>query len=168
MDIKIMGRDILRQNETPLAGLAALPAQQQQALAALLTGATVSSAAVTAGVARSTLNRWLTDDAQFIAEYNSARREMADAVGQALRLLSGEAVRVLEKVLTNTRTPVALKVRAAVEVLKMTAAPPEGPTDPQDARNVIAARDRKRMLTPGPLPTGLGRPGGAAGCLPGR
>jgi hypothetical protein len=149
-----MGRDILRQNETP-AGLATLPVPQQQVLGALLTGATVTAAAAKAQVSRQTVHRWMSDDPEFITELNRARREMADAVGQGLRLLSGQAVRVLRQVLTSSKMPAALKVRAAVEVLKLVSAPPEGPTDVEDARHAIAARDRRRTFAgmiarPGP------------------
>jgi hypothetical protein len=141
-----MARDILRQNETAAAGLPAIPAQQEQALAALLTGATVTAAARRAGVARQTVHRWLSDDPAFLAEYNRARREMADAVSQSLRLLSGQAVKVLKSTLTSTRTPEALKVRAAVAVLKLAAGPPDGPTDAEDARVEVGRRDQKRRM----------------------
>ena len=61
-----------------------------------------------------------------------------------LRVLSVESVRVLKQTLTSSGTPAALKVRAALEVLKLTAAPPEGPTDAEDARAEIKRQDRKR------------------------
>ena len=141
-----MARDIVRRNETPAAGPPALPAQQQQAIAALLSGATVTAAADRAGVARQTLHRWLADDPGFIAAHNLARREMANAVTQALRVLSVQSVKVLKRALTSPETPAAVKVRAAVEVLRMTARPPEGPTDVQDARTEVGKRDRKRNL----------------------
>ena len=99
-----------------------------------------------AGVARQTVHRWLADDPEFIAAYNLARREMADAVAQSLRVLSVQSVRVLKRALTSRETPAAVKVRAAVEVLRMAAKPPEGPTDVEDARNIVARRDKARRL----------------------
>src|SRR4051794_39721207 len=141
-----MARDIVRQNETHGAGPPALPAQQQQAIAALLSGATVTAAAERAGVARQTVHRWLADDPAFIAAHNLARREMADAVNQALRVLSVRSVEVLKRALASPKTPAAVKVRAAVEVLRMTAKPPDGPTDVRDARTEVGKRDRKRNL----------------------
>jgi hypothetical protein len=71
---------------------------------------------------------------------------MADAVGQAVRLLSAQAVKVLKRTLTSSRTPEPLKVRAAVAVLKLAAGVPDGPTDAEDARAMVARRDRSRML----------------------
>jgi hypothetical protein len=126
----MMARDIVRQNETSSTGLSALPAHQEQAIAALLAGATVTAAAARAGVARQTVHRWMAEDPAFIAEYNRSRREMADAVNQALRLLSVLSIKVLKRTLTNSKIPPALKLRAAIEVLKMTAELPDGPIDP--------------------------------------
>jgi hypothetical protein len=139
-----MAHDILRQNETPAAGLPALPVSQQRAIAALLAGAGVTAAAAKAGVARQTVHRWLSDDPIFITSYNLARREMADAVNQSLRLLAAQSVKVLRRALTSSKTPAAVKVRAAVEVLRMTAAPPDGPTDVHEARIEVSRRDQKR------------------------
>jgi hypothetical protein len=139
-----MAHDILRQNETPAAGLPALPVQQERAIAALLTGASVTAAAAKAGIARQTLHRWLSDDAAFIAGYNLARRELADAVNQSLRSLSVQSVKVLRRALTSSKTPAAVRVRAAVEVLKMTAAPPAGLTDVGEAMIEVGRRDQKR------------------------
>jgi hypothetical protein len=158
-----MACDILRQNETAAAGLPALPAQQEQALAALLTGATVTAAARRAGVARQTLHRWLNDDPTIISEYNRARREMADAVDQQLRLLSAQAVKVLKRTLTSSRTPEPLKVRAAVAVLKLVAAPPDGPTDVEDARVAVARRDQQRRFARSTVPR---LPGDSPGAFP--
>jgi len=99
-----------------------------------------------AGVSRQTLHRWPAEDPAFIAEYDQARREIAEAVSQSLRVLSVESVRVLERALTDPGTPAAVKVRAALEVLKMTAAPPNGPTDAGDVWAEVTKRDRKRNM----------------------
>src|SRR4051794_37203961 len=139
-----MSHDILRQNETPPAGPPALPPHQERAVATLLSGATVTAAAERAGVSRQTVHRWLAEDPAFIAEYNRGRREMADAVKQALRMLSAQSVRVLKRTLTSSKTPPALKLRAAIEVLKLTADPPEGPTDAEDARIEVGRRNGAR------------------------
>src|SRR6516164_10657009 len=98
-----MTNDNLRQNRTQPPGSPALQVSQEKAIAALLAGATVTAAAAKAGVARQTVHRWLSDDPAFIAEYNLARREMAEAVGQALRLLAAQAVTVLKRTLTSSK-----------------------------------------------------------------
>jgi hypothetical protein len=139
-----MAGDIVRRNRTLAGGPPALPVPQERALAALLTGATVTATARAAGVTRQTVHRWLSDDPAFIAAYNLSRRETGDAVQQNLRLLSAQAVKALRRALTSRRTPDAVKVRAAVEVLKLTAAAPDGPTDFQDARALVARRKGAR------------------------
>ena len=82
----------------------------------------------------------------FIAAYNQARREITDAVGQSLRVLSVRSVEVLRRTLASPKTPAAVKVRAAIEVLKLTAVPPDGPTDADDARAEIGRRNQRRRM----------------------
>lgn len=65
-----MGRDITRRNETLPTLATGLPPAQHQAMLALLSGSTVTSAAQYAEVGRATLHRWLADDPAFIAAYN--------------------------------------------------------------------------------------------------
>jgi hypothetical protein len=54
---------------------------------------------------------------------------------------------VLRHALTGRETPAAVRVRTALKVLKMAAAQPEGPTDPEDARGAVARRDLARRVT---------------------
>jgi hypothetical protein len=141
-----MTNDNLRQNRTQPPGSPALQVSQEKAIAALLAGATVTAAAAKAGVARQTVHRWLSDDPAFIAEYNLVRREMADSVGQSLRQLSVQSVKVLKRTMTSSKTPPGLKVQVAVAVLKIGAGPADGPTDIEDVKNMIAKRSRARLL----------------------
>jgi hypothetical protein len=57
---------------------------QQQALAALLAGSTVTAAADAEGVDRTTVHRWLRSDYDFQAAMNRARRELRDATASRL------------------------------------------------------------------------------------
>jgi hypothetical protein len=154
-----MPHDILRQVETPPA----LPVPQERAIAALLTGASVTAAATKAGVARQTVHRWLSDDPAFIAAYNLARREVAEAVAQSLRVLSLQSVRVLKRTLTSSKTPTAVKVQAAVAVLKMAAGAADGPTDVEDARVAVARREQQRRFARSTVPR---LPGDSPGAFP--
>ena len=88
-----MARDIVRRNGThPAAASSGLPVDQERAISALLTGESVTAAAGRAGVSRQTVHRWLAEDPAFIAEYNQARREIAEAVvGAVLPSHRGEA-----------------------------------------------------------------------------
>jgi len=76
---------------------------QERAIAALLTSPTTTAAAEKAGVARSTLNRWL-GDPTFKRAYRQARRELYDSVLAKLPALAGDAVEQLRTILTSPKT----------------------------------------------------------------
>jgi hypothetical protein len=57
-------------------GEGALPTRQRQVLEAPLTGASITGAAETTGIDRTTIHRWLKEDLEFQAALNTARREM--------------------------------------------------------------------------------------------
>ena len=151
-----MGRDIARQNATVLAksepkvvekfdgALAgSLDAGQLLALTALLTGASATAAARAAKVHRGTVHRWLKEDPAFIAEYNLARKEMAEALGQDLRFLASEAVGVLRTLMVDPETPPALRLRAVIEALKASSPLPDQPTTVEDVEADLAKEARR-------------------------
>jgi hypothetical protein len=117
---------------------------QYRAIGALLAGSTVTDAAKSAGVSRATVHRWLAGDPDFMAAYNMARREAAEALRQRLRGMGHEAVEALRELLTDRDTPPAVRLRAAMEVLQVAASPPGGPTDPRDAATLIRRRENAR------------------------
>ena len=108
--------------------------RQQQALQALMTGATDSTAAEAAGVSRETVNRWRRRDANFMAAFNEARQDLAQDFHDGLRALLPDALAALRDGLTadniNTRVRVAATLfRALPDVGK-----PTGPTNPETIR----------------------------------
>lgn len=135
-----MGRNMARQNAT-VPGT--LDAGQSRAIQALISGTGVAVAAEQAGVHRGTLHRWMTDDPAFLAAYNLAQQQLAEAVAQNLRTLAAEAVGVLRTVMTNEATPPAIRVRAALEVIKAAPPPPEGPTTTEGAESELKDRASK-------------------------
>lgn len=92
--------------------LAELTAEQQAALAALIAGQTVTAAAAMAGVARTTVHRWLREDNTFVAAYNGHRAELRDAAHARLLGLTEKALTALEQALDGGDT------RAAALVLR--------------------------------------------------
>lgn len=149
-----MASDLLRNSrDSTLAGVLApdsvpegfTPAQLL-AMGALLSGKTVTAAARAAGVSRASVHNWLADDPRFLAFYNEARREMSDAIQQSVRLLSATALVTLRRMLTRRSVPDAVKLKAATVVLGLANRPVEGPTDPEDAANLIGKRDRVRGI----------------------
>ena len=89
-----------------------LTAKQKRALAALLAGMTQEDAAAAAGVAYSTIRRWL-DDPVFGGELE---RQSSAAVMDAARRLTGAmqtAIDVFDDMMTSPESSPALKLRAA-------------------------------------------------------
>ena len=80
-----------------------LTPQQQRALEALLAGQTVTAAANTAGVDRSTVHRWQKDDLVFRAAFNRGRRELLASVHTRLLALTERAVACVERELDGAR-----------------------------------------------------------------
>src|SRR5947209_12528681 len=76
----------------------ALSAVQQRALALLLEGRAFSAAAQVAGVHRSTLYRWIKQDAAFAAAYNAWQQELAESARARAHTAAMAAV---EKVIRN-------------------------------------------------------------------
>ena len=87
--------DIIPRNPT----LSVVSPKQENALAALLSGATVTEAAKLAGVHRCTVHEWLRSDIGFRAQLSSRQRELRSALGVRLMKLCEKATNVVEKAL---------------------------------------------------------------------
>jgi len=92
-----------------------LTSKQEAGIAALLTQPTHVAAAALAGVAESTLYRWLQMPA-FRAAYRQARRELVEASIGRVQVAAGQAVEVLVNVAHKGRRD-GDRVRAAVAIL---------------------------------------------------
>ena len=90
-----------------------LSAKQYRALEALLSGATKSDAATTAGVDPRTLNRWINENVLF---WNTLQDESRKTVFDATRRLTAamqSAVSVMMEVMEDGDAPAAVRLRAA-------------------------------------------------------
>ena len=93
--------------------------KKEDAIVALLTHRTLEEAARALGVATKTLLRWMKEP-EFDAAYRAAKRA---AFGQSiarLHHLASAAVSTLGKVILDSATPPATKVRAADSILNHT------------------------------------------------
>jgi hypothetical protein len=97
---------------------ATISSAQALALGALLKGASVTSAAKEAGVARETVSRWVHHDPAFAAELQNARAELALQTRCALEALGMRAVGVLVEAMQNQFMH-PWRFRAACALLKM-------------------------------------------------
>jgi hypothetical protein len=120
--------------------------KHERAITALVAGATMQAAADAAGVDRTTLWRWMREDAAFIAEYNQARADQRDAVQAELRSLATDALAVVRGMLQDDEAPPALRLRAAMAVLDVAAADKPGPMDYEEIQGDLRRRDTCRLL----------------------
>ena len=103
----------MRQNDT----LGDLTPSQLRALEILLSGGSVSDAAETASVNRSTVHRWLRSDEEFIVSYNMNRRAMADALSARVLTIATVALDQLHEAILTGDTAVALRVVEGIGIL---------------------------------------------------
>jgi hypothetical protein len=91
--------------------------KQEEAIAALLTQRNIEEAARVAGVAGTTLVRWL-QIPEFQAAYREARRAAFSQSIARLQQASSAAVSVLVKIMVDPDAPTSSRVRAADVVLE--------------------------------------------------
>src|SRR5262245_4284122 len=90
--------------------------KEEEAIAALLTQRNIEEAARVAGVAGTTLARWL-QIPEFQAAYREARRTAFSQSIARLQQASSAAVSVLVKIMVDADAPTSSRVRAAEVVL---------------------------------------------------
>jgi hypothetical protein len=135
----------MSQNSTEL-----LSPAQTKAMAALLSGKSVTAAAEAAGVGRETLHRWLREDPAFQAAVGSGKAELLDAARAELRAMASEAVGTLRD-LMSPNAPPAIRLKAASAILEMLGADqpePVGPTTIEEAEAANKQRDFLDALSP--------------------
>jgi hypothetical protein len=107
----------MRRNRTREAEVVEAPRtldpSQLTVLEALLAGSTITDAAATVGVSRTTVHRWLKDDYLFRAEVNAARHALRQTSLARLDALCERSIEVLKGALDQ-----ASDTRIALEVLK--------------------------------------------------
>jgi hypothetical protein len=76
-----------------------LSRQQLTAIVELLLGSTVTEAAEKARVDRTTVHRWLSSDALFVATLNQLKQEEVDAIRSRMRSAAVTAVETVEELI---------------------------------------------------------------------
>ena len=84
---------------------------------ALLTSATVRSAAGKLGVSEQTIYR-RKRDAEFVRKYDETRRERTEAARNVLQATARDAAITLAQIMRDERAPAQTRVNAAAEVLR--------------------------------------------------
>jgi hypothetical protein len=84
----------------------------------LLIEPTIERAAEVSGVSTRTIRRWLRENADFIASYRAARRQIFEAAVGRLVSLCAKAVEQIEVILNDPQAPASVKLRTAQLVLE--------------------------------------------------
>ena len=93
-------------------------AVREQPIVALLSEPTIGQAAARCHIGERTLQRWLTDDAAFQADYEAARHATFQAAIRRIPALTGRAVETLADLL-GTSTHPAVRLGAARTVAEI-------------------------------------------------
>jgi transposase-like protein len=93
--------------------------KKEDAVAALLTNRTIEEAAKSLGIATKTLLRWMKEP-EFDSAYRGAKRAAFAQSIARLHHLSSAAVSTLGKIMLDSTTPPATRVRAADSILDHT------------------------------------------------
>lgn len=124
----------MKQNATKLTR------KQLTVLEQLVSGATITHAAKTTKVSRSTIHRWLKDDFDFQAELNRRRGELQEAIHGTLRSVAHRAAQNVAEAVEGGDVSVSLKVLKGIGALSGEA--PRPVTDDAEVLREEAEIDR--------------------------
>lgn len=131
----------MSRNDTPSPP--SLTARQKRALDQLVAGATITAAARSASVHRSTVHRWLREDFDFQAAYNGYQNDLRREVEGRLLQLAHSASDTLAAAIEQGDVRAALAVLKGVGALSGSAAPIPGEIASELAENAqITASER--------------------------
>ncbi len=91
--------------------------KKEKAIAALLTTDTVEQAASVAGIAESTIYRWL-QNPTFLEQYRKARKAAVDQAISTLQKRANKAAKALIDIAEDQEMPPSTRVAAAREILQ--------------------------------------------------
>jgi hypothetical protein len=113
-----------------------LTTEQATVIGKITAGETIVAAAVAAGVGRTTVYRWMREDAVFVAELNRCRKEYHDELQTRIRDAARAAVEALHHALDKKCLVPELRMRTALATLRLAreSAERSGPTDPDDVQ----------------------------------
>jgi hypothetical protein len=118
-----------------------LSPQQQTAITLLTAGRTRADAALAAGVSRSTLYRWFTDDPHFTAAFNTWQNDVRNTAKSQLLAVTHEAVAVVTNAIRRGDSRLAWKLLQAQNV---TLPKVIGPTDPLELERRLSVKQQRK------------------------
>jgi hypothetical protein len=140
----------VRHNPTHPTPSSILSPVQQQVVAALAQGCTITAAAAKVEMHRSTIHEWLNTNPAFRAALAEARSQYAAQLGDEMKELSATALGTLRTLLQDPQSSSAVRLRAALAIL--------GRRDwslPADAERNLDREIKQQLLALGSDPRGL-------------
>ncbi|HXP88144.1 MAG TPA: hypothetical protein VN841_25665 [Bryobacteraceae bacterium] len=107
----------VRHNPTHPTPPSILSAVQQQVVAALAQGCTITAAAARVQMHRSTIHEWLNTNPAFSAALAEARSQYAAQLGDEMKELSATALETLRTLLQDPQSSSAVRLRTALAIL---------------------------------------------------
>ena len=95
-----------------------LTAKQERAIQCLLSSGTLTEAAETAGVGKTTLFRWLNEPV-FAAAYREERNRRFESACTILQAASADAAKTLQQIVNDPEVPVSVRVSSAKTILEL-------------------------------------------------
>jgi terminase small subunit-like protein len=120
-----------------------LAKEQQVVLEGLVVGKPLKELSEAAGVARSTIYRWMKHDAAFRAAYNQWHEQMLESGRSRLLMMVDTAADSLQKALEAGDSKAALELLRGMGVLKARAV---GPTDAEEIRRLNDLERRRKNV----------------------
>jgi transposase-like protein len=102
-----------------------LSPKQAQVLAAIAAGQTITAAAAVAGVHRNTVANWMRESAEFREALATAQSCQRTYWREQAEQRAGAAFAVLDQILADPQAPAGVRVRAALDIIKMASTAPE-------------------------------------------
>lgn len=99
-------------------GPSSLSVKRETVLNALLLGSSITEAAEKAGVNRKTVYRWMSTLPEFTTQLQAQRQQRWNCVETTLADLHSAAIAQLQRAMTDEKTPLAARLRAADTVLR--------------------------------------------------
>ena len=100
-----------------------LTSTQEQVIALLSAGSTVTAAAAAAGIHRNTIANWRRSSSEFRQAFQDALMEKAELWRERVEQLVGTALQAIRTTLMDPETPASVRLKAALTILAQAAAP---------------------------------------------
>src|SRR5579862_145284 len=122
--------------------------QQEQVLALISAGSTISDAASSAGVHRNTIHNWIHSASPFGAALSQARYGKAMFWREQAESLAANALDTIRATMEDTAVPPSVRLKAAQSILALVTTPPPKPPAPE-ILDTAGEREQEPAAVPG-------------------